>query len=357
LKTKLKYLFTGSLVETGTCDARRNGLIESGREVVAVSFEPFFRMPKWSGRIGSKWVSLQTLTGIGPSIARYNRHLIATVRASKPDVVWVEKGHYVSRATLEIIKQETNAFLVCYNTDDIHYARNGWRLHRPSIGIYDLYFTTNRYNVPELKELGARNVMLTQLGYNRNLFYPCTLTERDKAELGAAVGFIGHWEPATEKVFEEVARRGVPLRIRGLSWAKAKHNQYLKESIEVVSLSKEAYTKAIVATTINLGVNSSQSRNLSSGRSFEIPAAGGFLLAARTTEHQAFYIEGIEAEFFKSAQELAEKALYYLRSDHERAKIAKAGYKKCVSAGYSYQELMVGLVKSIEDSYSRMASG
>jgi len=346
----VKYLYTGSLVGSGTCEARRCGLAEMGREVVTLSFEPFFRYPAFLGPIGRKFNSLQTLSGIGPGIWQYNRCLLTMARQHRPDVLWIDKGHYVSRDTLQAIKKETGAFLVCYNTDDIYYSRNGWRLHLPSITEYDIYFTTNRFNVDELKALGGRQVMLTQLGYNRDLFKPHVVTAAEAQRLGASVGFIGHWEPATEALFLQLVNLGLPLRVRGSSWRQVKNKRMLKSAIEPDAVPKEEYPKAIISTKINLGINSAQSRNLSSGRTFEIPAAGGFMLAQRTIEHQSFYNEGREAEFFGSAEELADKARYYLKHDTEREKIAAAGHERCIASGYSWQELMVGLVKSVEDA-------
>lgn len=346
----MKYLYTGSLVDSGTCEARRCGLIEMGREVVTLSFEPFFRYPAFLGPLGRKFNSLQTLSGIGPSIWQYNRCLLAAARQHRPDVLWVDKGHYVSRATLQAIKRETGAFLVCYNTDDICYYRNGWRLHLPSIKEYDIYFTTNRFNVGELQALGARQVILTQLGYNRNLFKPHVVTEAETQRLGASVGFIGHWEPATEELLLQLINLGLPLRVRGSSWRQAKNKRKLRHVVETDAVSIEDYTKAIISTKINLGINSVQSRNQSSGRTFEIPAAGGFLLAQRTIEHQSFYDEGREAEFFGSAEELVDKAHYYLEHDAARQKVAAGGHRRCIASGYSWQELMVGLVKMVEDA-------
>ena len=344
----MKYLFTGSLVANGTCEARRCGLVDMGRDVVALSYEPFFRYPTIPDQIGQKLYGLQILTGIGPGISGYSRRLLEVAREFQPDVVWIEKGHLVSKSLLREIKRNTGALLVCYNTDDIQYSRNGWRLHLPSISEYDVYFTTNRFNVPELVALGAKRVVLTKMGYNANLFGPQAVTPEEAAHLGAGVGFIGHWERATEQIIGSLVSKGVPIRVRGASWRKMKNGKPMKGVVEPYSLSTDEYTKAIIATQINLGINSAQSRNLSSGRSLEIPAAGGFLLAQRTVEHQDFYIEGKEAEFFDSNEELFEKVSYYLEHDAERQKIAKAGHERCVRSGYSWQELMVEVVRIIE---------
>jgi spore maturation protein CgeB len=99
---------------------------------------------------------------------------------------------------------------------------------------------------------------------------------------------------------------------------------------------------------VNLGINSTQSRNLSSGRTFEIPASGAFMLAARTIEHQMFFEEDKEAVFFDSPEELVDKAIYYLRNEAARQAIAEAGHRRCVTSGYSWRELMGGMATLAE---------
>jgi len=59
-------------------------------------------------------------------------------------------------------------------------------------------------------------------------------------------------------------------------------------------------------------------------------------------------VEGKEAEFFGVIEELADKARYYLNHDTERERIAAAGHRRCTTSGYSWQELMVSLVKRVE---------
>lgn len=348
-KNSIKYLFTGSLIDYGTCEARRSGLEKIGRTISTLSHEKFFSPINLLGILGKKFNSLQTLTGFGPSILLYNQALLRMVKDSRPTVLWVEKGQFIYPSTLSKIK-DSGVFLVCYNTDDIAYAPNGWRLHQPGIKFYDKYFTTNISNISELKSLGAKSVSLTQLGYNQNLFFPKEISIGERKRLGASVGFIGHWEPSTEDVLFQELSRGTSIRIRGKSWVNATPNKNFKKFIESSFLSVNDYTSAIVATKINLGINSFQSRNKSSGRTFEIPASGGFLLAQRTHEHLSFFDEGIEAEFFDSSEELHDKIKFYLANDIARKKIADFGRLRCVNSGYSYQNLMVGLIDQVEKS-------
>ena len=111
-------------------------------------------------------------------------------------------------------------------------------------------------------------------------------------------------------------------------------------TVESTFMPSDVFVKSIMATKINLGINSTINRNQTSGRSCEIPAAGGFLLAQRTAEHEAMYVEGKEAEFFNTAEDIVIKVKYYLNHDTKRKEIAANGRLRCLRSGTSYEEMM-----------------
>ncbi len=82
-------------------------------------------------------------------------------------------------------------------------------------------------------------------------------------------------------------------------------------------------------------------------RTFEIPAAGGFMLHEYSEEAADFFKEGIEAEFFRDAAECADKIKYYFKDDNLRNKIARAGYEKIFSAGYTYSNLVTVIEEKV----------
>ena len=71
------------------------------------------------------------------------------------------------------------------------------------------------------------------------------------------------------------------------------------------------------------------------------------LLADRTDEHQSFFEEGKEADYFDSAEELGEKIAFYLANEESRARIARNGYDRCISSGYSYRERMAAVMEHV----------
>ena len=46
------------------------------------------------------------------------------------------------------------------------------------------------------------------------------------------------------------------------------------------------------------------------------------------------FVEGGEAKFFNSPEEMVKKAKYYLKNDTACHQIAERGSKRCISSGY-----------------------
>ena len=338
----MKYLYTGGLSPQGWDEARRRILENTGRPVRAVAHREYVYA------LGTRAGSLQIKLGTGPGVWRYNRALLAAAVEHRPEIVWVDHGILVQARTLRAVKEMTGAILVSFNTDYLGCGKHPWRLHREAIPEYDFYFTSNVFDVELLKAKGVKNVLVVPLGYLGAMFQQIELTNEEAHRLGASIGFIGHWELATEDLILHLLDRGLPVRVRGTSWHHARNKARLAGTVEQGFIPHADFVKSIMATKINLGINSTINRNQTSGRSYEIPAAGGFLLAKRTGEHLEMYVEGKEAEFYDSVDELEEKARYYHEHDEERKQIAANGQRRCLSSGTSFEEMMPRLAGIVE---------
>jgi hypothetical protein len=73
----------------------------------------------------------------------------------------------------------------------------------------------------------------------------------------------------------------------------------------------------------------------------------------RTPQHLESYVEGREAEFFETPDELVRKARFYLDNDAERKAIAHAGHDRCVGDQYTWARYMRDDWSRTIDAYGR----
>lgn len=280
---------------------------------------------------------------------RVNAAILADARDWHPDIVWIDKGNMIRPTTLARIRRMVpRAILVSYSGDDMFASHNRTWFYKWGLKHYDIIFTTKSNNIDpgELPSFGARRVVFVNNAHEPT-HYPIDVTDMEKAQLGADVGFIGSFEESRFDAMLFLARAGIRVRVWGNGWQSkvGTHPGLTVEGKPLVNTKEDLrYTKAICSTRINLGFLRKINRDRQTARSVEIPACAAFMLAERTDEHQRLFEEGKEADFFSSNEELLEKTRYYLEHDAERASIAQAGRRRCLASGYSQLSRMEWMV-------------
>ena len=185
----------------------------------------------------------------------------------------------------------------------------------------------------------------------------------DDPQWACQVSFLGGWEPRRERLLHALAEAVADVKIRGGYWDFLSDGRWTPRRQLVLSqlaggerfriaqddlLAKawrggevyaDDYARALTAARIGVGFLRRTWPDQHTTRTFEIPACGSLLLADRTDEHQGFFEEGREAEFFGSVDELVDKARFYAGHEPERARIAAAGRLAVRErSGYSYLE-------------------
>ncbi len=238
--------------------------------------------------------------------------LLAKAASWSPDVVWIDKGNMIRPGTLARLKRlAPRAVLVSFSGDDMYLRHNRSRFYKWGLKHYDIVFTTKSLNArkEELPSFGARRVVFVNNAYDP-AHHPIALGTEENKALGSDVGFIGTFEQARFDAMLFLAQRDIAVRVWGSRWESkiGAHPNLRIEGRNLVNTDKDLrYTKGICATRISLGFLRKKNRDLQTARSVEIPACGGFLLAERTDEHRRLFVEGKEAEFFASHEELLEK--------------------------------------------------
>lgn len=264
-----------------------------------------------------------------PRIWTANRELRRQAQRERPDVVWIDKGRWIFPGTLRALRAG-GARIIHYNTDDLFGTEEYLWLHRLGWKYLDLALTTNRWNV--LETTGWRGVPSFRcgMGYDHRIHFP------PSAPLppGPDLVFIGHYEPHTEDYLAAAADAGIRVEVHGGQWWRARRREFRPARL----LPNAAYNAKIASAGLALCSLSRRNRNESTGRSLEIPAIGGCLVAEDTLEHRWLYRDGEEAVFFRSAPELVDRCRTLLADRAQRDRIARRGHARCRELGLSWRD-------------------
>lgn len=343
-KSRLGILFAGPLVHGSTASQRFDAFQKMGHAVTPVTTR---KAEPYTG------AELSTLTRVrqklqGPSDqAGANHSILARARETPFDVIWIEKGLTIEPGTLRAIRAaQPSCLIVGFSPDDMMNTANQSRHFLSGLPLYDFYVTNKSYNVSELKELGCREVLFMDNGFDPRTHRPVEIEPGERERFGGSVGFIGQWEPDRAGSLRSLAEAGVAVRVWGYTWERMRN---VPENLVLENRPwwSDDYAKAICAFDINLCFLRKCNRDRQTTRSIEIPACGAFMLAERTDEHLRLFEEGKEAEFFSDERELLQKTRYYLDHPGERTTIAQRGYQRCVREGYSYPSRLQKVLESI----------
>ncbi len=321
-----RILFVGPLWQGSTSLSRLDGLRSLGLEIDHLDTTDW--LPS-----GPRLVrSIVQRAFLHPSVYRMNMRLRNLLCQTRYDVVWIEKGEWLYPWTLSGPRRRGYA-VIHYNTDDLLGRYDHFWLHRMGIKNCDLYLTTNRYNVVEIRNRYGIQTARAGMGFDHTFCRPVDVSDQKTLD----VVFIGHWEPHTEEYIMALRNAGIDVQVWGHNWWKASNNWLHK----VKPLPFVDYAATISRAKMALCSLSRWNRNESTGRSFEIPAIGTMLLAEYTAEHEFIYGgDGQGAVLFSNPGDLVGKARYYLDKPVARQEIATAGHKLSKVPGHSWADHM-----------------
>jgi spore maturation protein CgeB len=339
-------VFVGDTTPGTTSEQRARALSTLGFRVATVSIRSF---PSPQRLLHSAQLRLY-LAGlpIGYTAPKgFNEAIVKTADRFNAEMLWIEKGTYVWRRTIErVLEHHPNCTVVGFSPDDMSAKHNRSKDFDRHFELYHAFLSTKSYNVSELSRAGGPKVMFVPNGYDPQTHRPMS-NEGDRGIVRTSVGFIGTFESARARSLAYLAAKGISVRIWGSFWHRWGNppTGVIVEGHDVVG---DDYARAISTTDINLCFLRKLNRDLQTTRSIEIPACGGFMLAERTDEHRELFEEGIEAEFFDSNEELVDKCRYYLRFPEIRKRIAEAGRERCVRSGYDYASRLAAALREID---------
>lgn len=336
-----RILYVAPIQRGSTAVQRMTALQQLGHVLLPFDTYPYFASGSRLAR-SAKW-----RLALGPAIGRLNEDLLRRGRDETYDWVWVDKGIWVHPETLLSLGGGGRALTVHY-TPDPAFVFNRTRHFVRSVPLYDVLVTSKRYELDIYRRHGARRVLFSYQGYDPEIFRPYSVSDDEAKAIGSGVCFVGHCEKHYYRCIRAAAAETTNVAVWGRWHKRRLLHPWLRRVVRGGGIWERDYAKVLCCAKIGLGLLSRQAPDASTTRSFEIPACGTFLLAERTEEHQELFIEGTEAEFFGTEEEMREKIGYYLRSDADRARIAAAGRDRCVRGGYTYLERFRTILGRIE---------
>ena len=305
LLTDMRMLFLGDLNIHTESSSKCNAFKELGILVDSISSECIPHLP-----------GLGKTTGLLARIERrlnpmkdpnnMNGKLVQMMKSGELqqyNFIWSDKAINLQPKVLKSIKASCpNTHLIFASGDNMAVPAFRNKAFLDTIHLFDAVITSKSMNIGQLYELGARFV-----AYIPKAFDERWLEDLTKPQQSIDASFIGSFEEQRAQSLLALAKSGVKLEIWGNGWEKFPQLQYCSKVHNCPVYGNDLINK-IEKTKINLCFLRKLAGDLSTNRTFEIPACGGFMLGERTKEQSDFFAEGREAEYFDNDDEMIEKA-------------------------------------------------
>lgn len=326
----MRIYYVGQLWEGGTCRARMQTLQSFGHHIIPFDITP------WTREGNRIFRSLAHKVNYGPNVWRLNQALINHSRSvGSVDLVWVDKGRWISPETLQAIQQQTHGQALHY-TPDAHFFDNQSRYFLRSLPYYRWVVTTKPFERELYRKHSGKEPIFVLQGFDPRFAQDQAPVAPHPEVWASDVCFIGHFQPHYANCLKGVSEVTNKLKIWGPNWSRYAHRkEWARRLVRGNGAWGDDYLHALTNSKIALGLLGKHIPETTTTRTFEIPAMGTFMLAERTADHLALFEEGKEAEFFDSTHEMQDKIRFYLANDSARKKIAAAGRERCMRSGYS----------------------
>jgi hypothetical protein len=308
-------------------------LRRGGHSLIEASSEDFFP-PQWSlfrlrllRQLCRPWL-----------VENYNRAILRHAGNPAIDFVLVFKGKLLLASTLQAFRERSIPRYCFYpDVSFLDHGREIWSC----LPLYDCLFTTKSFHLADsVLKARVKAMRLVMHGFDLEVHRPVPQSKKVREHYGCDVSFVGCWSPKKEKLLAAITRAGVgrDVRIWGPGWGSS------AAGVRKFWQGRGAYGDELSliygATKINLGLLSepgggTESGDLVTARTWQIPAAGGFLLHEDTAELSRFFRPGQEVGVFKSDVDLPAQVAGYLNHGEERLRIQEAGHRRCLESHYT----------------------
>ena len=323
----MKVLIVGKKANENAESFILKAFIQLGVESELLGLDDYFSQ-SLINRIFNKIRRVPKYWGLKP----LNDAVIKRATEFKPNFILFFKPILIFSSTVIELKKITKVF--SWYPDYIPFAKTASVDFLNSIPLYDCHFSFNFANVEELKKKGAKISLFLPCAADPDCHSLTEVSEKEKKELGADVVFAGTYaKEKRSEYLERLCKDGYDIKIYGDGWGKHPKNSCLwqKKYIQSKSFYCKNMSKVLNAGKITLAFVREHNKETLACRTYEIPAAGGFMLHQRTAKTGEVFEEDKEAAFFSSYEEMKEKIDFYLKNEELRKKIIQRGRERVLN--------------------------
>ncbi len=267
---------------------------------------------------------------------RQNRLLEKTIKNGNYEYLFVMKGTDLKFQTLNRIKRNyPSVKLICFNPDDPFNEASSNSDIISSIPLYDVYCIWTRHLNEKLKSAGAKRIGYFPFGIDEEIIFPVEASHKYD------ISFIGNGDEERHQLISDLAKEleernlNIQLHVFGNNWPSFGENVVVHGQ-----RNGQALLETIAATKINLNLLRKQNKNSINMRTFEIPAAKGFMIHEESQEAKSFFSPEDEVIYFESIKDLVDKCEHYLSNENDRKRKIQNCSQKIEDGSFSYQKIL-----------------
>jgi spore maturation protein CgeB len=341
----VKLIFHGHFATGGTVVQRENALLRRG-DVQVIRSPIVDHAPPLLARVRHR---AARLLGRPSDLFGENRRLLDLVQTQRPDAVLIYNSRSLLPGTIETVKR-LGAVIGYFDTDDAVAHHNLTPEVVAAFPLWDVFFTQKTFNLVDLPPRGVRKVVLSTNIFDPELHRPMSPEEVGPEFERYDLVFVGTFEKDRAESLLVLAEAGFSILVHGAAagrlsggWARLE-----KAGITVrpAALGRD-YARAIHRGKVALGFLRKLHRDQVTHRSIELTAMGRAMLAEKTPDHDAHFVDGIEYVGFTDEADMIAKAWMLLDDAGMRKSIGLAARARCLASDYDVDAAMAGIVREI----------
>ena len=282
--------------------------------------------------------------GLSNIIQIIQEKLKAFILENNPTIVIIFKGMEITPETLLWIKNQ-RIKIYNYNPDHpfIFSGRGSGNANvSKSLKLYDYYLTYADDAVKELGKLGIKSQKIP-FGLDESGFVYRELSRENEV---LKTCFLGNGDKHRAEFINQLAICGLEIDVYGENWSQFKLDN-------TITVGPAQYGAAFWTTLQKYAVqlNLLRPHNLTTHnmRSFDIPGAGGIMLAPFTMDHSTYFENNSEVYLFKDVNEALLIAERILNLDFEERQLIRAKAHQRSLNEHTYRQRVSQLIKCFEN--------